>query len=304
MNSKINSVDYSKIAAKFISDENLSLIIQQNISFVEKYIDDVESSFDNNIEKQIVFRELGSIVYSGIEALFKSVLFEIIIRCKKRRCKKKNCKYRTYYTLESINRASSLEALKLLLNVRLLGLTPNQIDEISKLNDLRNYVHLSKNIGKNNNDIFFDKKYVEKLLFYYYEVLDQLDLADYYFGSKDSCLKNIDDNGFKFTEKQIESDNKSFYLLQAFHSIDKVFNNKELSNNDKWVLNEINYESNINYDELINYIDKEIAYSRRHFDNEKEFENAKNSFETNLNTFIRNSVLKNRIKNELKKIKY
>ena len=71
MDSKINNVDYDQITAKFISDEQLSLTIQQNISFVERYIDVVESSFNEDIEKQIVplhwtFRYLYGIVWLAL----------------------------------------------------------------------------------------------------------------------------------------------------------------------------------------------------------------------------------------------
>ena len=158
MSSKINNVDYNLIASRFISDEKLSLTIQQNISFVEKYIDVVEDTFNEEIEKQIVYRELGSIVYSAIEAVLKSVLLEINKRCEKRNCNETKCRYRRYNSISKINKAHTIDALIYLLNIRLFGLIPQQIDEIKRLNDLRNYVHISKSIVGSDESVSFNKE--------------------------------------------------------------------------------------------------------------------------------------------------
>ena len=275
MNSKINNVDYNLIASRFISDEKLSLTIQQNISFVEKYIDAVEDTFEEDIERQIVYRELGSVVYSAIEAVLKSVLLEINKRCEQRNCKESKCPYRRYNTISKINKVHTIDVLTYLLNVRLFGLIPQQIDEVKKLNDLRNYVHISKNIDGSDKSASFNKEYVIRMLDYYYEILDQLDLCDFYFKDNNACLKIIDDDGFDLTEKQIKSESKSFYLLKAFHIIHKLFSNGELSENDKWVLKMLNDDRNINIEELTIFINKEAIYSRRYCKNEKEFEQLK-----------------------------
>lgn len=304
MNSKINNVDYNQISSTFISDEKLSLIIQQNISFVEKYIDVVENSFKNDLEKQIVYRELGSIVFSCIEALLKSVLVEINNRCERSGCVEEKCPYRKYNTVSKINRGRPIEVLKFLLNIRLLGLTPPQIDEITRLNDLRNYVHISKNIAEDKKDDSFDKKYVENLLFYYYELLDQLDLADFYFKDKNACLKLLDDDGIKSTEIQIQSESKTYYLLKVHFVIDKLFNNKTLTDNDKWILKIISDDKNININELIDYIYKETIYSRRRFKNEKEFDSAKDLFLDKILKLIKNNGLKERIVDVLGSVSY
>ena len=53
MNSKVNSVDYNLIASRFISDHKLSLTIQQNISFVDKYVEVVENIFKEDTKKHV-----------------------------------------------------------------------------------------------------------------------------------------------------------------------------------------------------------------------------------------------------------
>lgn len=288
MNSKINSVDYNLIASRFISDEKLSLTIQQNISFVEKYIDVVGDTFKEDIERQIVYRELGSVVYSAIEAVLKSVLLEINKRCEKRNCKESKCPYRRCNTISKINKAHTIDVLMYLLNVRLFGLIPEQIDEIKKLNDLRNYVHISKSIDGSDKSASFNKEYVIGMLDYYYEILDQLDLCDFYFKDNNACLKITDDDGFDLTEKQIQSESKSFYLLKAFHIIHKLFSNEELSENDKWVLKMLNDDRNINIEELTIFINKEAIYSRRYCKNEKEFNNLKEFVMNTLSLIVKN----------------
>ena len=64
--------DYNLLASRFISDETLSIKVQNNVTFVENYLDKIDVFFEEEVEKQIAFREMGIIVYSCIEALLKS----------------------------------------------------------------------------------------------------------------------------------------------------------------------------------------------------------------------------------------
>lgn len=225
--------EYNVIASRFIQDENLSLEIQQNISFVENYIDKVEEAFDEKVEREIVYRELGVIVFSCIEALLKTVLFEIDRRCKKRKCKEKACKYWCYQSLNDINNEGVIDALTFLINTRLFMLFPNEIDELTRLNTKRNYVHISKKIGKKKLDIKFDKEYPFILLKYYYVLLDQLDLCDFYFGKDDTCLKELDSDGFDDTSKMHKNDISHYYLKNFLIAIRKVSFKECLSKDDE-----------------------------------------------------------------------
>lgn len=303
MNSKINDVDYSLIASRFISDEKLSLLIRQNISFVEKYIDVVEDTFNKEIEKQIVYRELGSIVYSAIEAVLKSVLLEINKRCEKRNCNETKCRYRRYNIISKINKTHTIDVLIYLLNVRLFGLIPQQIDEIKRLNDLRNYVHISKSIVGSDESASFNKEYVEEMLYYYYEILDQLDLGDFYFKDDKACLQMLDENGFDFTEQQIQNENKTFYSLKAFHIINKLFLNEQLTENDEWVLKMLNDDRNMDIETVADFIIKEIIYSGRRYKTKNELNNHKNKVLNILFSFIVNKKSKTIIIDKINKSK-
>lgn len=295
MNSKINNVDYNLIASRFISDHKLSLTIQQNISFVEKYIDIVENVFKEDIEKHVVYRELGSIVYSAIEAVLKSVLLEIKKRCDKKNCDIAKCKYRKYNTIFKINAERPINALMHLLNVRLLGLSQEQINEIKSLNDLRNYVHISKSIDGSDKSTLFDKEYVIKMLSCYYEILDQLDLGDFYFKDDKACLRMLDDNGFDYTEQQMQNERKSFYLSKTFHIVHKLFSDEQLSENDKWVLKMLNDDRNIDIETTATYIAKEITFSNRRFKTKRELNNHKNKVFNILFSFIVDKGIKSAI---------
>lgn len=301
MNSKVNNVDYDLIASKFISDHKLSLTIQQNISFVEKYIDIIDNVFKKDIEKHIVYRELGSIVYSAIEAVLKSVLFEINKRCDKRNCNNAKCKYRKYDTIYKINNERSINVLMHLLNARLFGLSQEQINEIKNLNDLRNYVHISKSIDGSDKSTLFDKEYVIRMLSYYYEILNQLDLDEFYFKDGKACLRMLDDNGFDYTEQQMQNERKSFYLSKTFHIVHKLFSNEQLSENDKWVLKMLNDDRNIDIETMATYITKEITFSNRIFKTKRELNNHKNKVFHILFSFIANEGIKSAIIDKVNK---
>lgn len=247
--------DYNSIASRFIQDENLSLEIQQNISFVENYIDKVEEAFDEKVEREIAYRELGVIVFSCIEALLQSVLFEINERCKKNKLKNTQCAFNKcvyrkclnylsnkgkYHLISNTDEIKIIDALIHLVNTRLFMLFPEEIDELTKMNAKRNYVHISKKIGQKNLDIEFNKDYPLILLSYYYKLLDQLDLCDFYFDEDDICLKELDSDGFCDTSKMHEIDKNYYYLKNFDNVIWKVFHKERLSKNDKQDLKRYN----------------------------------------------------------------
>ncbi len=243
--------EYNVIASRFIQDENLSSEIQQNILFVENYIDKVEETFNEKVEREIVYRELGVIVFSCIEALLKSVLFEINYRCKKNRLKNNKCTFNkcayrkclnylgnktNYLLISKTDEIKIIDALIHLVKTRLFMLFPEEIDEFTKLNAKRNYVHISKKIGQKNLDINFGKDYSLILLKYYYTLLDQLDLCDCYFGKKDICLKKLDSNGFRDTSNMFEIDKNYYYLDNFYTAIRKISVKECLSKDDELAL--------------------------------------------------------------------
>ena len=302
MDSKIISINYNSLVSRFISDERLSLIIKENISFVEKYLYTVDETFNNAIERQIIYRELSSIVYSCIEAVLKSVLCEINNRCINRKCNE-DCGYRQYHSNDEINVAHTFDVLMFLVNTRLLGLSPSQIDEFRKLNDLRNYIHISKNIANPVSSSCFDKTYVERLLFYY-EILDQLDLDDFYFMNDDACLLLLDQNDIAFTKKQNKGDLKTHYMIKLYDTINKLLSEKELLEDDIWALKTISNNKYFDKKEVVIFIGKEISYFRRHYKDEESFNKSKQLFLERLFAYINSKPLKEKLIHELDNINF
>ena len=56
----------------FILNQDLAKKISDNIGFVEKYLVQVEIQYPDRKEQEIVYKHLGAIVYSCIEATWKS----------------------------------------------------------------------------------------------------------------------------------------------------------------------------------------------------------------------------------------
>lgn len=230
MKSNPTDYDYNLLASRFISDQTLSIKVQSNATFVENYLDKIDTSFKEEVEKQIAYREMGTIVYSCIEALLKSVLFEIDRRCKNIDCGKKDgCKYYRYRDLKSINRIHTIDSMLFLFNCGLFYLPPNEVNELRLLNELRNYVHISKNIGESINDNIFSKEYVKRMLNYYHKLLEQFNISGFYFEREKSCLAELDEDRFKCNIEQNSTSTDLYYNIRIDNAIRDIVYEKELS---------------------------------------------------------------------------
>lgn len=258
----------SDVVSKRISDTIISTMIKNNILFVEKYIDLVDKHFSNKEEKEIVYRELGSIVYSCLEATLKSVLVEINNRCSNHKCTVKECKYRFSKDYEDISKARTMNIMFFLVNSRLLGLVPKDIDKYRYLNEMRNYIHISKNIGSSEESIEIDKNYVYLMLDSYYEIIYQLDLASYYFDNDSICLKEVDEDGYDLTKRQTYNDLSVFYLLKIHPILYKVFTNQPLTREDKRIIKSLNDNRLVNIKEIVDHVCHEIEHHSRRIDKE------------------------------------
>lgn len=287
-------MDYSNnivLSSKYISDSNLLKTISNNILFVDKYVDLVEERFKDNEEKAIVYRQLGSIVYSCIEATLKSILVEINYHCNNRNCKDHDCKYRAFKDNDAISLGSTLTVFLHLLSTRLIGFSTYDIDRFKRLSDLRNYIHISKNINNEAKEVIFDKEYVYSLLDYYYEIVYQINSADYYFGDDALCLKEIDENGFDLTKKQTHKEMSILYLLKLYPILHKMFRNEKLSSDDGWIIKAINDKKVVDHKEVASFICGEISYYRRRFKSKEEYIVFVTAFKRSLLKLIYNKQL-------------
>ena len=208
--------------------------IKQNIDFVYKYKDIVEEKIELHEEKEIIYRELGSMVLSAIEAILKLACLEIFKRCKDHKCGKKECNYyKTRYDIQKMNINNLVSYFN---NARFIFINQYEKSEIEQLNDLRNYIHISKYMEKKRQAVIFDQAFVEKLLSQYYEIYYQLCNTDWYINSESQCLKELDDNGYEMTEKMNENDLESFLNLKCYDLLCRLVDNEKMNESDEWFL--------------------------------------------------------------------
>lgn len=240
MKNKSNEYDYNLLASRFISDQTLGIKVQSNVTFVEKYLDKIDTLFKEEVEKHIAYREMGVIVFSCIEALLESALAEIKKRCRKH-CHNKTCSYLLHLNYKFLEeqknkRPNTLSKLLNLLDVRMFWVPPEDIDIFKTFSDLRNHVHIYKFSNSGVLDQAFSKTYVETLLEYYYNVLNQLNVSGWYFESDCSCLKELDGAELELTIKQNNQERKMHYLTVLEHVFYGVIYNKEPTDRERMAL--------------------------------------------------------------------
>ncbi len=289
---KIMNVQQDNIS-KFILNQDLAIKISDNIGFVEKYFNQVEIQYPDRKEQEIVYKHLGAIVYSCIEATWKSVISEINKHCETRQCSEKECPYRLK---KNLNKLSSREAFCFLLDARFFGFTMDEINRINQLADLRNYIHLSKYIDGTNYSDDFKKEYVVELLGYYYKIVEQLDTANWFFSQNDTCLKSLDSNGYESTKEMRINDSNSYYFYRFLLVIDTLFDKEELTRDDKWILSKIKVEDMD--DSFLKDVIDHILYRKRFYKRDEEYHESLQRFYDYLkeNNQLK---LKNRIEEEL-----
>ncbi len=221
-----------------VPNANLSKIIEDNIDFVERYLDKIET-IDNDKDREIIYRELCSITVSAIEALAKVIVDEINNRCLKLKCKEK-CSYRKWKTKEDIAKQKTNGLLKHLNNTRLFYFSYQQLESIKRITDLRNYIHISKYMEEKKQDIIFDKELVIKLLDFYYTLLSQYEVNYFYFNNQNSCLKELDENEYDNTLVNNKKNDTMYYEMSLRNVFDKIVYNEKLNEDDKWVLSNLN----------------------------------------------------------------
>ena len=153
-------LDYQEIALQYIQNNKLAEEIQNNIQFVEKYYGDVDSRYKEVEDQQIVYKQLGIIVFSCVEALWKGIVMAVNENCAKRKCSNRQCKYKKFETTEKINRAPVDKVLDHLVNLRLLYVHPFEKEGIEELQQLRNHIHLTRTITDEVDRKIFDKDFI------------------------------------------------------------------------------------------------------------------------------------------------
>ena len=271
--------------------------IVQNIDFVCKYKDEVEKMLIDSSEKEIIYRELGSIVLSAIEAIMKVACLTISNRCNKNKCgKKQKCNY--YKSKTAILKLLIEGLVDYFNNTRFIYINPNMKDNLIKLKDLRNYVHLSKYLDIKKQEVVFNKEFVDNMLFMYDEIYDQLSYTDWYTENKNHCLKEIDEDGFESTANTNKRDYESFICSKCYEPLTKLINNIKIEKDDEWYLYKM--KDIINIDGFAKIIARKIAYSRNEYKNDNDYKKHEEElFKTMNNKYTMNNLVA-KVKEELK----
>lgn len=294
--------NYNVLASPYIGNQELSLRIQRNVIFVENYLCRVDTFFEHEIEKQIAYRQMGAIVYSSIEGILKAVVVEIDKRCEKRSCSKEDCPYRNKAIIGKIHRVHTIDALLFLFDIRLFWLPPIEVDELRRLNNMRNFVHVSKSITDIVLDERFNVGYVEKMLKYYEKIRDQLNVSGFYFEKDDACIGEIDSFGFEETKKSNVNDRQLYYENKLDSCLRNLINRKEINDEEIGALRMIGVNEELALNKTSEFVAEWlISYSRYYRDDSKYDEDVNNVF-IEMSKYISEDYL-NKVRNSYNEIK-
>ena len=286
----INDKEYKDVSSKIVSNQKLHTKLWQKISFVEKYVDRVDSVFSEQVERNIAYLELGSMVYSCFETILKSVLFKMFECCEKRACKEK-CGYRPCKTLKCLNNYPAIDTFRTLLNAELIRFSPREANELEMLNDLRNNIHLSKTLSDDAPDYEFDNEFVKRMLSYYYALLTQFALFPRAYDEKPVCLKEEKNNSIESNKKYNENKKKEYYQLSVLAVLRFLFLKCELFKREEWILKTL-YKS-IDSGVLANCIYFTFDLNKYLFKTEIELTTAKNDFFKSLSKYMKEDYMNN-----------
>ncbi len=277
--------NYFELLTKYIADEKLANEIQCNINFVEKYIDKVDACFSDNKEKQLVYKQLGSIAFSCVEALWKSIVLIVNKNCKMRDCKE-DCKYHRFETLGKLSNASPKSVLSHLVNMRLLYVHPFEEDAIENLKNLRNHIHLTRTLIDGNKSFKFNLQFVEDMLRLYYVTINQAEMNHWYYDEPKPCLRELDGNGYDVTENQQKIALTEYYTNKIIFACIDVFCNKPVTEKNEHYLRHLSITKCFDTERLTDELGKWLYYESAHFRAEKEYQEALKHFGTKLRPYL------------------
>lgn len=291
--------DYFEIIKPYIKNQKVFNEIEKNINFVEKYIDQVEQDYEKE-EQEIVYKNLGIMSFSCIEALLKSFIKHFQMNCQIRKCEKCNdCNY--YKSDKQIKEMSILQCFEHLNNMRVISVLPFEEDAIEELKDIRNYIHISKYLEETNDNHLFDKEFVEKLLQIFYVFINQI--AVFPFSKElDLCISQVDCDGYEETGLMNKKDKLNHNTQRIYCSLNNLLDNKPQKTDCKF-LKLLNDNCNYNIKELSRLIGMSLYYSQRRYENDEKFEFAKSDFLAKIQRYCNNKTLSEKIIAEFNKIK-
>ena len=289
---------------KYVPDENLCVAILRNIDFVEKYLDNVDSTFPDADEKGLAYKQLLIMTFSTLEAVWKSIAQQIIVRCNKRKCKN-CCEYKKYETLQDLNYESAYSVLMHLQYTRLLYLSPNAYKSLLEIKNERNYVHLFKQTTDTSFVPVFDRKSIDEGLELFYETISQCSLLDdYFFQIPDACIKERDGDCYNENKLFLEKEYSHKYSFNAYSACIKLFWGEQLTKDEQHYLSSIKERATDHFDPnlFVKLLGLWLFYKGAHYKTDEAYQQAIKDFFNRLKKYIPTSgSLIKQLKEEINK---
>ena len=212
---------YKETLKVFHNRETVQEIIN-NMDFVDKYVDRVEEN-KFEIERTILYRQLGSMVYAAIEALLKLIVEEIGLRCPNKDLRCEYCK-RKYLS----NKYGVLSVIDHLNATRLIYINPQDKSKIYILKEKRNEVHLYR--SKNKKADIVSINYVNDLFKVFGELIWQISINDWFFKKGIICLSEMDENEYTITMRMNKQAELEQIILDSYDIIQSLAKEEKISN--------------------------------------------------------------------------
>lgn len=284
MEFKLNR-NYSELLPKYIADKKLANEIQCNIEFVEKYIDKVDSYFSNDKDKQIIYKQLGCIVFACVESLWKSIVLKVNRNCEKRDCNEK-CKYRQFNNLDKLCNTPPRTVLAHLTNMRLLYVHPFEEEAIERLQNLRNHIHLTRTLIDGDKSVKFNKQFVEDMLRLYYVTINQAEMNYWYYDEPKPCLRELDGDAYKTTEEQQKGMRKEYYTNKIILACIDIFYKKPITEKNEYFLRRLSKPKDMDANSFADEMGKWLYYEGAHFRTEEQYQEALKYFRDSLQPYL------------------
>lgn len=271
MESKLQEYDYPSLVMKYIPDQELVHQIQINIDFIEKYLDRVDELFTTIDEQQIMYKQLGSIAFSCTESLWKSLVLAVNAKCHANGCNEKACEYRKFDSVKELNVAKVRDIIDHLQNMRLILITPFEMEGIEELQQLRNHVHLALTILTGDQSEKFNKDYVESMLRLYYVTLNQLELNEWHLKNDHACLRELDENGYKETAERNKLETKRYISDEIIYLTSNLFYDREIPEYRQKILEKLSSKKNYEEERVTDWIGQWLYFQKPHFQSEEKY---------------------------------
>lgn len=288
MSYKLNNINYSQVLSKYITNIELANEIQQNINFIERYVDTVESHFVEASDKQLAYKQLGIMAFSCVEALWKNLILAINNNCESRQCQEK-CSYRAFDSFDELNRASPRQVLSHLSEVRILHVHPFEEIAIEQLQNLRNHIHLTRVLSDGNKATKFNQQFVEDMLRLYYVTINQAEMNVWYYNEDNPCLRDMDGNAYEISKNQQRHERERYCTDKTILALIDLFYDKPLNEQNTYFLRLLSTSKALNRDYLVDDIGKWLYYEGAHFRTEESYQEALNKFYLSVDEYAPNS---------------